>query len=75
MLVAAGVGVSRCRCRADGVPWVISPGYIHLSSSHLWTLVSAKMLVSDKVLVLAKVLTALKMLIVLTVGGWGVGGG
>ena len=35
-------------------------------SSHLWTLVSAKMLVSDKVLVLAKVLTALKML---TMGG------
>ena len=56
--------------QVDGVPWVISPGYIHLSFSHLWTLVSTKVLVSDNGLTLAKVLMALKML---TMGGWGGG--
>ena len=33
MLVAAGVGVSRCRCRADGVSWVISSNDITYHSS------------------------------------------
>ena len=55
-------GGARCRCRADGVPWVIKPGDYMSSFSFLRALVSTKVLVSDKVLTLAKVLTALKML-------------
>ena len=69
--------VQRCRLQqvleggqvqvsVDGVPWVIKPGDYMSSFSFLRALVSTKVLVSDQVLTLAKVLT---------MGGWGGGGG
>ena len=61
---------ARCRCRLTGcLGWSVQ-GTSIFPSSHLWTLVSTKVLVSDNGLTLAKVLMALKML---TMGGWGGG--